>query len=172
MTFIVQIRDSWPSVTGQCLYHWTTNGSLFGKPWGVVGISCFLQVLKWSVMLIIRLLILDKHKMNSIVAWKTTTTKNLYALSDLETVWSISRSSQQNRMLLEHIKAHAIYRRMNDVEKSSLVVPRSKRVSCSWWLSWFNVLQQIVGSYNNILNNNLNDNLTTNHLWSLVGGFS
>ena len=62
---------------------------------------------------------LDKHKdeLNRLLR-KTTTTKNLYALSDLETgmVYLVA-AAKQNRMLLEHIKAHAIYRRMNDVEK-------------------------------------------------------
>ncbi len=68
---------------------------------------------------------LDKHKdeLNRLLR-KTTTTKNLYALSDLETgmVYLVA-AAKQNRMLLEHIKAHAIYRRMNDVEKSSLMMP-------------------------------------------------
>ena len=62
---------------------------------------------------------LDKHKdeLNRLLR-KTTTTKNLYALSDLETgmVYLVA-AAKQNRMLLEHIKAHVIYRRMNDVEK-------------------------------------------------------
>ena len=119
---------------------------------------------------------LDKHKdeLNRLLR-KTTTTKNLYALSDLETgmVYLVA-AAKQNRMLLEHIKAHAIYRRMNDVEKEQFddaMIEARQLVSMTELIS--NVLQQLSGSYNNILNNNLNDNLTTpNHLWSLVGGFS
>ena len=107
---------------------------------------------------------LDKHKdeLNRLLR-KTTTTKNLYALSDLETgmVYLVA-AAKQNRMLLEHIKAHAIYRRMNDVEKEQFddaMIEARQLVSMTELIS--NVLQQLSGSYNNILNNNLNDNLTT-----------
>ena len=107
---------------------------------------------------------LDKHKdeLNRLLR-KTTTTKNLYALSDLETgmVYLVA-AAKQNRMLLEHIKAHVIYRRMNDVEKEQFddaMIEARQLVSMTELIS--NVLQQLSGSYNNILNNNLNDNLTT-----------
>ena len=107
---------------------------------------------------------LDKHKdeLNRLLR-KTTTTKNLYALSDLETgmVYLVA-AAKQNRMLLEHIKAHAIYRRMNDVEKEQFddaMIEARQLASMTELIS--NVLQQLSGSYNNILNNNLNDNLTT-----------
>ena len=51
----------------------------------------------------------SKDEVNGLLR-KTTTTKNLYALSDLETgmVYLVA-AAKQNRMLLEHIKAHAIY---------------------------------------------------------------
>ena len=71
-------------------------------------------------------------------------------------------AAKQNRMLLEHIKAHAIYRRMNDVEKEQFddaMIEARQLASMTELIS--NVLQQLSGSYNNILNNNLNDNLTT-----------
>ena len=107
---------------------------------------------------------LDKHKdeLNRLLR-KTTTTKNLYALSDLETgmVYLVA-AAKQNRMLLEHIKAHAIYRRLDDVEKEQFddaMIEARQLVSMTELIS--NVLQQLSGSYNNILNNNLNDNLTT-----------
>ena len=106
---------------------------------------------------------LDKHKdeLNRLLR-KTTTTKNLYALSDLETgmVYLVA-AAKQNRMLLEHIKAHAIYRRMNDVEKEQFddaMIEAHQLVSMTDLIS--QVLQQLSGSYNNILNNNLNDSLT------------
>ena len=110
---------------------------------------------------------LDKHKdeLNRLLR-KTTTTKNLYALSDLETgmVYLVA-AAKQNRMLLEHIKAHAIYRRMNDVEKEQFddaMIEARQLASMTELIS--NVLQQLSGSYNNILNNNLNDNYNPNHL--------
>ena len=109
-------------------------------------------------------LLLDKHKddLNRLLR-KTTTSKNLYALSDLETgMVYLLAAAKQNRMLLEHIKAHAIYRRMDDIEKEQFddaMIEANQLVSMTELIS--NVLQQLSGSYNNILNNNLNDNLTT-----------
>ena len=89
---------------------------------------------------------LDKHKdeLNRLLR-KTTTTKNLYALSDLETgmVYLVA-AAKQNRMLLEHIKAHAIYRRMNDVEKEQFddaMIEARQLVSMTELIS--NVLQQL-----------------------------
>ena len=96
---------------------------------------------------------LDKHKdeLNRLLR-KTTTTKNLYALSDLETgmVYLVA-AAKQNRMLLEHIKAHVIYRRMNDVEKEQFddaMIEARQLVSMTELIS--NVLQQLSGSYNNL----------------------
>ena len=107
---------------------------------------------------------LDKHKdeINRLLR-KTTTSKNLYALSDLETgmVYLVS-AAKQNRMLLEHIKAHLIYRQLDDVEKEQFddaMIEARQLVSMTELNS--QVLQQLSSSYNNILNNNLNDNLTT-----------
>ena len=107
---------------------------------------------------------LDKHKDEiTRLLRKTTTSKNLYALSDLETgmVYLVS-AAKQNRMLLEHIKAHLIYRQLDDVEKEQFddaMIEARQLVSMTELNS--QVLQQLSSSYNNILNNNLNDNLTT-----------
>ena len=62
---------------------------------------------------------LDKHKDEiTRLLRKTTTSKNLYALSDVETgMVYLASAAKQNRMLLEHIKAHLIYRQFDDVEK-------------------------------------------------------
>lgn len=107
---------------------------------------------------------LDKHKDEiTRLLRKTTTSKNLYALSDLETgmVYLVS-AAKQNRMLLEHIKAHLIYRQLDDVEKEQFddaMIEARQLVYMTELNS--QVLQQLSSSYNNILNNNLNDNLTT-----------
>ena len=107
---------------------------------------------------------LDKHKdeINRLLR-KTTTSKNLYALSDLETgmVYLVS-AAKQNRMLLEHIKAHLIYRQLDDVEKEQFddAMIEARQLASMTELN-SQVLQQLSSSYNNILNNNLNDNLTT-----------
>ena len=59
---------------------------------------------------------LDKHKDEiTRLLRKTTTSKNLYALSDVETgMVYLASAAKQNRMLLEHIKAHLIYRQFDD----------------------------------------------------------
>ena len=93
---------------------------------------------------------------------QTTTSQNLYDLSDLETgmVYLVAAATQ-NRLLLEHIKGHAIYRRLNEVEKEQFddaMIEARQLVAMTDLIS--KVLQQLSGSYNNILNNNLNNNLS------------
>ena len=107
---------------------------------------------------------LDKHKDEiTRLLRKTTTSKNLYALSDVETgMVYLASAAKQNRMLLEHIKAHLIYRQFDDVEKEQFddAMIEARQLVYMTELS-SQVLQQLSSSYNNILNNNLNDNLTT-----------
>ena len=107
---------------------------------------------------------LDKHKDEiTRLLRKTTTSKNLYALSDVDTgMVYLASAAKQNRMLLEHIKAHLIYRQFDDVEKEQFddaMIEARQLVYMTELNS--QVLQQLSSSYNNILNNNLNDNLTT-----------
>ena len=107
---------------------------------------------------------LDKHKDEiTRLLRKTTTSKNLYALSDVETgMVYLASAAKQNRMLLEHIKAHLIYLQFDDVEKEQFddaMIEARQLVYMTELNS--QVLQQLSSSYNNILNNNLNDNLTT-----------
>lgn len=107
---------------------------------------------------------LDKHKDEiTRLLRKTTTSKNLYALSDVETgMVYLASAAKQNHMLLEHIKAHLIYRQFDDVEKEQFddaMIEARQLVYMTELNS--QVLQQLSSSYNNILNNNLNDNLTT-----------
>ncbi|WP_343094135.1 magnesium transporter CorA family protein [Streptococcus australis] len=107
---------------------------------------------------------LDKHKDEiTRLLRKTTTSKNLYALSDVETgMVYLASAAKQNRMLLEHIRAHLIYRQFDDVEKEQFddaMIEARQLVYMTELNS--QVLQQLSSSYNNILNNNLNDNLTT-----------
>ena len=93
---------------------------------------------------------------------QTTTSKNLYDLSDLEIgmVYLVAAATQ-NRLLLEHIKGHAIYRRLNEVEKEQFddaMIEARQLVAMTDLIS--KVLQHLSGSYDNILNNNLNNNLS------------
>ena len=93
---------------------------------------------------------------------KTTTKKNLLALSDLETgMVYLTAAAKQNRMLLEHIKGHAIYRSFDGIENEQFedaMIEAGQLVAMTDLIS--QVLQQLSNSYNNVLNNNLNDNLT------------
>ena len=103
----------------------------------------------------------SKDEVNSLLRQRTTK-KNLFALSDLETgMVYLTAAAKQNRLLLEHIQGHALYRRFNEVEREQFddaMIEAHQLVSMTDLIS--QVLQQLSGSYNNILNNNLNDSLT------------
>ena len=103
----------------------------------------------------------SKDEVNSLLRQRTTK-KNLFALSDLETgMVYLTAAAKQNRLLLEHIQSHALYRRLNDVEREQFddaMIEAHQLVSMTDLIS--QVLQQLSASYNNILNNNLNDSLT------------
>ena len=106
---------------------------------------------------------MDKSKDEiSALLRQTTTKKNLFALSDLETgMVYLTAAAKQNRLLLEHIQGHALYRRFNDVEREQFddaMIEANQLVSMTDLIS--QVLQQLSDSYNNILNNNLNDSLS------------
>lgn len=90
-----------------------------------------------------------------------TTKKNLLSLSDLETgiVYFVS-ASKQNAALLEQMKAHMVYRGLNEVEKEQFedaLIEARQLVEMTDLSS--QILQQLSGTYNNILNNNLNDTM-------------
>ena len=106
---------------------------------------------------------MDKSKDEiSALLRQTTTKKNLFALSDLETgMVYLTAAAKQNRLLLEHIQGHALYRKFNDVEREQFddaMIEAHQLVSMTDLIS--QVLQQLSASYNNILNNNLNDSLS------------
>ena len=104
----------------------------------------------------------SKDEVNGLLRQRTTK-KNLFALSDLETgMVYLTAAAKQNRMLLEHIQGHALYRSFNEVEREQFddaMIEAHQLVSMTDLIS--QVFQQLSASYNNILNNNLNDNLTT-----------
>ena len=104
----------------------------------------------------------SKDEVNGLLRQRTTK-KNLFALSDLETgMVYLTAAAKQNRLLLEHIQGHALYRSFNEVEREQFddaMIEAHQLVSMTDLIS--QVLQQLSASYNNILNNNLNDNLTT-----------
>ncbi|CEN29447.1 MAG: magnesium transporter CorA family protein [Lactococcus sp.] len=102
----------------------------------------------------------DIKRINTKLKEKTTK-QNLLSLSDLDTgiIYLVS-SSKQNVVLIEQVKAHQIFRLLTEVEKERLddVLIETKQLSEMAQLS-SQILQQLSGTYNNILNNNLNDTM-------------
>ncbi|OFI47627.1 magnesium transporter CorA [Floricoccus penangensis] len=90
-----------------------------------------------------------------------TTKQNLFALSDLETgiVYMLS-ASKQNAVLLEQLKAHSIFRALDDVEREQL---EDASIEAKQLVEMTNItseiLSQLSATYNNVLNNNLNDTM-------------
>ncbi|EUJ48461.1 magnesium transporter CorA family protein [Paenilisteria rocourtiae] len=102
----------------------------------------------------------DRKMINDKLKEKTTK-QNLLSLSDLETgiVYFVS-ASKQNLVLLEQVKTHIIYRTLNASEKEQFedaVIEAKQLVEMTKLSS--QILQQLSGTYNNILNNNLNDTI-------------
>lgn len=102
----------------------------------------------------------DRKRISQLLREKTTK-QNLLLLSDLETgiVYFVT-ASRQNVLLVQQIKSHGIYRRLSDSEKESLddVLIEAKQLVEMTQLS-SQILQQLSGTYNNVLNNNLNDTM-------------
>lgn len=103
---------------------------------------------------------IDRKIINDKLKIKTTK-KNLLSLSDLETgiVYFLS-ASKQNAALLEQMKTHVIFRMLNEVEKEQFedaLIEARQLVEMTELSS--QILQQLSGTYNNILNNNLNDTM-------------
>ena len=99
-----------------------------------------------------------------------TTNRNLLALSDLEVglVYLVT-GTKQNVVLLEQIKALAIYRKLTEKEKEQLddaLIEAKQAVEMTNLAS--QILDQLSGTYNNLLNNNLNDTMKFLTVWSLI----
>ncbi|MDT2753517.1 magnesium transporter CorA family protein [Enterococcus pseudoavium] len=102
----------------------------------------------------------DRKRISNLLKEKTTK-QNLLLLSDLETgiVYFVT-ASRQNVLLVQQIKSHGIYRLLSDQEKERLddvMVEAQQLVEMTQLSS--QILQQLSGTYNNVLNNNLNDTM-------------
>ena len=90
-----------------------------------------------------------------------TTKKNLFALSDLEigSVYLVS-ATKQNAIVLEQLKTQSVFKVLDDVEKEELEdsLIEAKQLVEMTSIN-FQILQQLSGTYNNVLNNNLNDTM-------------
>lgn len=99
-----------------------------------------------------------------------TTNKNLLEMSDLEIglVYLVT-ATKQNAVLLQQIKALSIYRRLQENEQEQLddaLIEARQAVEMTQLAS--QVLEQLSGAYNNLLNNNLNDTMKFLTVWSLL----
>ena len=92
---------------------------------------------------------------------KKTTKKNLFALSDLEigSVYLVS-ATKQNAIVLEQLKTQVLFKELEFTEEekleNSLIEAKQLVEMTSINLQ---ILQQLSGTYNNVLNNNLNDTM-------------
>ena len=111
----------------------------------------------------------ERQRLNQKLREKTTN-RNLLALSDLEVglVYLVT-GTKQNVVLLEQIKALAIYRKLTEKEKEQLddaLIEAKQAVEMTNLAS--QILDKLSGTYNNLLNNNLNDTMKFLTVWSLI----
>ena len=103
----------------------------------------------------------DKEILNSKLR-KRTTKQLLFELSDLETgsVYLLT-AANQNVLLLEQLRNYPHIQKLGSIELEQLddALIEAEQLSAMTQLD-SQILQQLSGAYNNILNNNLNDNLT------------
>lgn len=111
----------------------------------------------------------DRITMNRKLRQKTTK-QNLFLLSDLETgIFYFLSASKQNVVLLEQVKTHTIFQKMNDIEREELedALIEAKQIVEMTQLS-SQILEQLSGTYNNVLNNNLNDTMKVLTILSIL----
>ena len=103
----------------------------------------------------------DREILNSKLR-KRTTKQLLFELSDLETgsVYLLT-AANQNVLLLEQLRNYPHIQKLGSIELEQLddALIEAEQLSAMTQLD-SQILRQLSGAYNNILNNNLNDNLT------------
>ncbi|HFU4086776.1 TPA: magnesium transporter CorA family protein [Streptococcus suis] len=103
----------------------------------------------------------DKDILNSKLR-KRTTKQLLLELSDLETgLVYLLTAGNQNVLVLEQLRNHPHIQKLGSIELEELddALIEARQLAAMTQLD-SQILQQLSGAYNNILNNNLNDNLT------------
>ena len=105
---------------------------------------------------------LNKEQQNiSKLLRKKTTKNNLFALSDLEIggMYLVS-ATKQNAVVLEQLKTQQAFKEFDDFERDQLednIIEAKQLVEMTDL--HLQILRQISGTYNNVLNNNLNDTM-------------
>ncbi|HFI0271136.1 TPA: magnesium transporter CorA family protein [Streptococcus suis] len=103
----------------------------------------------------------DKDTLNAKLR-KRTTKQLLLELSDLETgLVYLLTAGNQNVLVLEQLRKHPHIQKLGSIELEELddALIEARQLAAMTQLD-SQILQQLSGAYNNILNNNLNDNLT------------
>ncbi len=107
----------------------------------------------------------DKDILNSKLR-KRTTKQLLLELSDLETgLVYLLTAGNQNVLVLEQLRNHPHIQKLGSIELEELddALIEARQLAAMTQLD-SQILQQLSGAYNNILNNNLNDTLTILYL--------
>ena len=105
---------------------------------------------------------LNKEQQNiSKLLRKKTTKDNLFRLSDLEIegMYLVS-ATKQNAVVLEQLKTQQAFKALDDSEREQLednIIEANQLVAMTEL--HLQILHQIAGTYNNVLNNNLNDTM-------------
>ena len=105
---------------------------------------------------------LNKEQQNiSKLLRKKTTKNNLFALSDLEIggMYLVS-ATKQNAVVLEQLKTQQAFKEFDECEREQLednIIEAKQLVEMTDL--HLQILRQISGTYNNVLNNNLNDTM-------------
>ena len=105
---------------------------------------------------------LNKEQQNiSKLLRKKTTKNNLFALSDLEIGGMyLVFATKQNAVVLEQLKTQQAFKEFDDFEREQLednIIEAKQLVEMTDL--HLQILRQISGTYNNVLNNNLNDTM-------------
>lgn len=105
---------------------------------------------------------LNKEQQNiSKLLRKKTTKNNLFALSDLEIGGKyLVSATKQNAVVLEQLKTQQAFKEFDDFEREQLednIIEAKQLVEMTDL--HLQILRQISGTYNNVLNNNLNDTM-------------
>lgn len=111
----------------------------------------------------------DKDMLNAKLR-KRTTKQLLLELSDLETgLVYLLTAGNQNVFVLEQLQNHPHIQKLGSIELEELddALIEARQLAAMTQLD-SQILQQLSGAYNNILNNNLNDNLTMLTILSIL----
>ncbi|MGT2752777.1 magnesium transporter CorA family protein [Streptococcus porcinus] len=111
----------------------------------------------------------ERNRLNNLLRERTSK-RELLQLSDLETglVYIVS-ASKQNVLLIEQLKSHLLYLSLNDIEEEQLddaLIEARQLVEMAQLSA--QVLSQLEGTYNNVLNNELNDTMKILTLLSIL----